>query len=1147
VALTLSAEFQREVVKSGASPVWLVNIGGLANGKLVKADRNVLGYPKSVVSINPRSASIDPVSCQVSLSELVIEFIDDGIVRALAKNNYLLGKTLTTSLGFDTQNDATFPEGSFAPFHAGLIDSIETEAGIVRIKCRDFRTVLWERRGSTTVLPVAAAAGQLQGYYYSGPAVSAMADMLSTAGIPSSLYDATSFATGNCPATGYMNVDRYRMPQDTNAKAVTDRRLLKPTPVKDLLENIARVLRGYIIVQEDGLIRYKEFNNAASPSDRFTNNDIIPGTFRLSSPTEKLVTSVVARTLWEGLSDNGGPGYRLSIFDSSSTDQTNWGFTGGTKWSASETIEDDWFGVGLGDYNRNGVGSGDTTITVATGGGASPITLADGTHPGYLYVVGYGSADTGEIIKYTSVTTVIAGEVYTLGGLTRGMFGTTTATHSGTAPAVAGSAAIGCTIYEVTGPIRAAEKLINRFSNGYPIVEFRTPMHKYGVQLGDTVYLETPIYLRYGVDGLAVGQTTYAFEVIVMDVDPEALEISWKLLETTESANARVVTPTQTGNLTGAGNTPAGPIGTVGSILASLGSTNLTGPALTGIIRGTAAPTSANLTHTIPSQIAATTIGPISLADTSHTYTASKDTYVDLCPMAFGRSKYEFTEVASGAAAPALAAGRVRCFKVSTSGSAITSVTDLRAGSSGMLTKNMSLSFQPNTLVTATAYAALFDETSTNYCTNPSFEVDTSGWTAAGTATISRDTTAGKFFWGAAAMKVAFGATPATTDGVVFANIAAAPGDLWTGTAFLLTDQAAGRDITFKVEFLNAGLGVIQTNSWTWTIKNSYVRVLGGQDLPVAAAPANTAWVRWSFYYSAGAGPFNLWIDGAQFEKNAQPTSYLDGDMGPSYSWSGTAHASTSSRTAGLHLVRNLDPTASPAYLDVYGNAVVPKISAWGQYYPLKGVSMGLTPGSNIPGLYIEGLAADLNLSIAPQGNGAVLLGNYSAGQMRARGAGSSFPATATTNDLWFRTDQGILYYYDGTRWLSVNEYNLSMGAWGVLPNGISASGTLPLLAACPYSPSGHVYLTKWTVARQTATTNNGTNFWTINLLNNAGTNISNFTTASDGINWITGSNSPGSDRAVATDMYWYVQVLKTLSPGNLSLAATLSYRLIGL
>lgn len=57
------------------------------------------------------------------------------------------------------------------------------------------------------------------------------------------------------------------------------------------------------------------------------------------------------------------------------------------------------------------------------------------------------------------------------------------------------------------------------------------------------------------------------------------------------------------------------------------------------------------------------------------TYTASKDTYVDVTAVSGGAVSVTYTEVANGASAPALTANYVRIAKVVTNGSAITSVT----------------------------------------------------------------------------------------------------------------------------------------------------------------------------------------------------------------------------------------------------------------------------------------------------------------------------------------------------------------------------------------------------------------------------------------------------------------------------------------
>ncbi len=80
-----------------------------------------------------------------------------------------------------------------------------------------------------------------------------------------------------------------------------------------------------------------------------------------------------------------------------------------------------------------------------------------------------------------------------------------------------------------------------------------------------------------------------------------------------------------------------------------------------------------------------------------------------------------------------------------------------------------------------------------------------------------------------------------------------------------------------------------------------------------------------------------------------------------------------------------------------------------------------------------------------------------------ASAGGSSFPATPATNDRYFRTDRGIDYYYDGTRWLSTQLYTYNF----THANGISvdnqAYGRVPFYGV--YS----LYLERFEAAKYTS------------------------------------------------------------------------------
>ena len=159
--------------------------------------------------------------------------------------------------------------------------------------------------------------------------------------------------------------------------------------------------------------------------------------------------------------------------------------------------------------------------------------------------------------------------------------------------------------------------------------------------------------------------------------------------------------------------------------------------------------------------------------------------------------------------------------------------------------------------------------------------------------------------------------------------------------------------------------------------------------------------------------------------------------------------------------------------------------------------------------------------------------------------SGASFPTSPTTGFLFFRTDLGFLCYYDGTRWLTTHEYVLDADAAAV-----PANNTAPYewQMRQDYNP----FFTRVTATVIVATTNNGTNFWTVRfrglILDRSGaTTIHDFTTAADSADGYllkdavpTGSQTPANDNTVQ------VFVTQTLAPGALTIvSASVAYRLI--
>lgn len=685
--LALSAAFQTWFSRSTIPAVYLVDIGGIANGKFTSASRRMFNYPNSVAKVTPRSAALDPLKNRQTLSTLEVEFVDDQLVRDLIAANNLQGKTLTVWLGADPGNDTDFPEGSFAPYFGAIIETHSFGPGVIRLTTKDPRTIGFSRNGSTLRLPMLTDAdGNALGYSAQGAATVAMRNALVAALVPAALYDSASFDIASNPSVGHLVIDRRRSPTASDYAAVSDRTLHTRTSLQECLDQVAEILRGYVLVQENGLIAYKQFDSAAAAVFRFTANDMQLSTIEGGLDLKTIIRSVAIQTAWEGASVGGGPGFHVGYVDADNAAQTSWGFTGGTKNSADHSVEDQWFSTIMANSYVD-ILAADASIKTwqsnftgnKTSGGASgnspASALVDAAHPGYLYVRGSsrsstGVSDPGEIIKYTTVTNV--NDAYpgrSVGGLTRGMFGTVAADHKMTAGDVSGIA-----IVDVTAVVRCADEILKRFKDGAGYLTFKTDLSKYAPQLADIVYVETPLYVRPGLNGLAVGNTT-PFEVVQKDVDVANKTITWRLVEVRYSARTPVVNPHLTlGPTTGLGDPGFIPGHFAGGLLSSTAG----GLKPNTFVDGALPATVASLTGTIPYQLAQTTFGPITMAPEAHTFPASRDTYVDLVPQYKGASIWNYTDVANGAGAPAIATGTLRAFKVVTSAGAITAVTDLR-------------------------------------------------------------------------------------------------------------------------------------------------------------------------------------------------------------------------------------------------------------------------------------------------------------------------------------------------------------------------------------------------------------------------------------------------------------------------------------
>lgn len=194
----------------------------------------------------------------------------------------------------------------------------------------------------------------------------------------------------------------------------------------------------------------------------------------------------------------------------------------------------------------------------------------------------------------------------------------------------------------------------------------------------------------------------------------------------------------------------------------------------------------------------------------------------------------------------------------------------------------------PQRFVNGAYYA---EEATTNMLINPSAEVDaTTGIAARSSAVITRDTTTAAV--GNASLKIV---TPGAVNNEGVTILSAASLGL-TGASNGYTGQVrlkgAGNVTAFvQASYTDASFGagtltnIALTADWTtYTLPNLVLD---------SAKTVNTLRI---VIYTNGTQAITFWADAAQVEQKTYITTYADGSLGTGYAWTGTAHASASTR-----------------------------------------------------------------------------------------------------------------------------------------------------------------------------------------------------------------------------------------------------------
>lgn len=173
----------------------------------------------------------------------------------------------------------------------------------------------------------------------------------------------------------------------------------------------------------------------------------------------------------------------------------------------------------------------------------------------------------------------------------------------------------------------------------------------------------------------------------------------------------------------------------------------------------------------------------------------------------------------------------------------------------------------------------------TNLIPNPSFEVNiTDGWTQwqAGTgAAWVREANAGGY--GSYVLRIDAGTSTAILTSGLFSL---APGERITASVLVWCSAVGKAGLRLAENGFSISDSKLNTLASTWQRLSATIQNNTG-----AAINVKVELVNWN-----SDSATSVYFDGVQLEKKAWPTAYCDGSLGTGYSWSGTAHNSTSVR-----------------------------------------------------------------------------------------------------------------------------------------------------------------------------------------------------------------------------------------------------------
>lgn len=635
-----------------------------------------------------------------SSGSMVVSIDDHPSVRALVKDNPLLGKDLVVVQGFDHPD---WVHSDWIPKFRGVIRDVEFgETLKITATTFDISHAHAAGAGQMNSMEIPFGSGIItpDTYDFGGSFVSiaepvqCLADMLTALEIPTRFVNASSFDPSASPNLELSHLRVYRTDDDLSDKRIKDR-----VDAKQLMRELAATIRGFLFFDEGGQMSFKLLDVSGGADATWDADDLVPIPENTRTRFDDLATSVRVNTIllggltakpaamgWGAINDSD---YQLSIQAGDIAEILSWNFSGpppAFRGLQREIVfNDNWFGAGgqiMGAYD---VASPATLTFTAFGNDplAQPVQITLNSANGFGWP-GIGTVNPVSaarpiyvaIVDPTSLHYAIVqftGLSY-IGQWPNGMQatgGTFVDGDNSIADAVGGH----LICFDVTAAWQLVDYMLDTFVDTAARLSLKGKPHTYEVQLGDLVGLDIDRYVDYGFDG---DPGSSLFLVVGKDQDPGDLSIQWELMRVrTNSPTPELLIDDSTffdgkKAITGLFTQDGDAYDLVGADTESGFS-----PFVETGLQGTAP---GGLLLTISEGYCGTERWKQHSPEFGRTLTASKDTYAyarpgaRMCPVV----NWEFIEVANLAPPPVTPAGAIPILRARTDGAAITGIVDLR-------------------------------------------------------------------------------------------------------------------------------------------------------------------------------------------------------------------------------------------------------------------------------------------------------------------------------------------------------------------------------------------------------------------------------------------------------------------------------------